>query len=81
MCPSVQGRTGGRRLRPHQARAAVVPVRLLQEAQGEDRCGAGLQPSAVRPPEAPGRSRPHMAWKHPGHPHSGPRFSEMRDRP
>lgn len=68
MCPSVQGRARGRRLQPHQARAAVVPVRLLQEAQGEDRPRAGLQPSALRPHEAPTPRGLEGSWSSPQRP-------------
>lgn len=70
ICPSVQGRGGGRRLQPHEARAEVVPVWLLQEAQGEGwRESAGLWPSqrstspSLAPTHGPGHPLPTGPWR------------------
>lgn len=88
-----QGCAGGRRLQPNQARAAVVPVRLLQEAQGKGHLpawggGAAAQweghpacPLVHDPAQGTGHPLPRMTLKYPYHPHGGPRSSEMETWP
>lgn len=76
-----QGSSRGQPLLPHEACAPVVPVWLLQEAQGERglREGQGLSQGVCEPTLSGTISS--MAWKKASYSHHGPRSSEVESNP
>lgn len=72
-----QGDSRGRPLPPHQACAPVVPVWLLQEAQGERalREGQGFNQGVCQPTTRGTNSS--VAWEKASYPQHGPRSREV----